>query len=158
MSAELWFRRGVEHGIRGDIDEEIKCYMKALELDPKYAKAWKNLGSAFMVKGDVKKGLKTLRIAVRLDPNDLNTWMDMGRLKYNAKDFRGAIDAFKKGIEINPKLGKSWHWYGLSLHELGFEKEASEALSMAVRLYKDSGDIESAAEVESKLITIEGSQ
>lgn len=156
MSAELWFRRGVEYGIRGELDEEIKCYMKALEIEPKHTKAWKNLGSAFMVKGDIKKGLKTLRIAVQLDPNDLNTWIDMGRLKYNAKDFKGAMDAFKKAIEIKPGLAKSWYWYGLSLSELGLEKEAGEALAMSAKLYKDSGDVESAVEVENKLITISG--
>jgi superkiller protein 3 len=144
----------VENGIRGNIDEEIKCYMKALELDPKYAKAWKNLGSAFMIKGDLKKGLKALNIAAKLDPTDLNTWMDMGRTKYNSRDFRGAVDSFKKVIEIRPGLGKAWHWLGLTLHESGREEEANKALTEAATLYRQSGDYESAAEVESKLATL----
>jgi tetratricopeptide (TPR) repeat protein len=128
--------------------------MKALELDPKYAKAWKNLGSAFMIKGDLKKGLKALSIASQLDPSDLNTWMDMGRTKYNSKDFRGAADSFKKVIEIRPGLGKAWHWLGLTLHESGREEEANKALVEAATLYRQSGDYESAAEVESKLATL----
>jgi tetratricopeptide (TPR) repeat protein len=128
--------------------------MKALELEPKYAKAWKNLGSAFMVRGDLKKGLKALNIATKLDPSDLNTWMDMGRTKYNAKDFRGAVDSFKKVIEIRPGLGKAWHWLGLTLHESGREEEARKALGEAVTLYKQSGDYESAAEVENRLASL----
>ncbi len=128
--------------------------MKALELDPKYAKAWKNLGSAFMIKGDLKKGLKALTIAAKLDPNDFDTWMDMGRTKYNAKDFRGAVESFKKVIEIRPGLGKAWHWLGLTLQETGNRTEASKALNEAIKIYKQSGDYESAAEVESKIATI----
>jgi superkiller protein 3 len=144
----------VENGIRGNVDEEIKCYMKALELDPKYAKAWKNLGSAFMIKGDLKKGLKALTIAAKLDPNDFNTWMDMGRTKYNSKDYGGAIESFKKVIEIRPGLGKAWHWLGLTLNEAGNKEEAGKALTEAARIYKQSGDFESAAEVESKIVTL----
>jgi superkiller protein 3 len=144
----------VESGIRGNVDEEIKCYMKALELDPKYAKAWKNLGSAFMIKGDLKKGLKALTIAAKLDPNDFNTWMDMGRTKYNSKDYRGAIDSFRKVIEIRPALGKAWHWLGLTFQEAGNMEEAGKALNEAARIYKQSGDFESAAEVESKIVTL----
>lgn len=128
--------------------------MKALELDPKYAKAWKNLGSAFMIKGDLKKGLKALTIAAKLDPNDFNTWMDMGRTKYNSKDYRGAIDSFKKVIEIRPALGKAWHWLGLTFQEAGNREEAGKALNEAARIYKQDGDYESAAEVESKIVTL----
>ncbi|WXG46437.1 MAG: tetratricopeptide repeat protein [Candidatus Atabeyarchaeum deiterrae] len=156
MAAKDWYTRGVEHGIKGNIDEEIKCYLKALEIDPKFAKAWKNLGSAFMVKGDLNRGLRALKVAVRLDPNDLNLWMDMGRLKFNSRDYRGAIDSFKKVIEVHPRLAKAWHWLGLSFHELNLEEEAKEALTLAAELYKKSGDIESATEVESKLLTSEG--
>lgn len=144
----------MESGIRGNLDEEIRCYMKALELDPKYAKAWKNLGSAFMIKGDLKKGLKALTIAAKLDPSDFDTWMDMGRTKYNARDYRGAIESFKKVIEIRPGLGKAWHWLGLTFHEAGNREEAGKALNEADRIYRQSGDYESAAEVESKIVTL----
>jgi tetratricopeptide (TPR) repeat protein len=80
--------------------------------------------------------------------------MDMGRTKYNAKDFRGAIESFKKVIEIRPGLGKAWHWLGLTLHETGNRTEASKALNEAIKIYKQSGDYESASEVESKVATI----
>ncbi|MFQ5862912.1 MAG: tetratricopeptide repeat protein, partial [Candidatus Brocadiales bacterium] len=44
QNATEWLNKGVALGQLGRDQEAIKCYDKALEIDPKYAKAWYNKG------------------------------------------------------------------------------------------------------------------
>jgi tetratricopeptide (TPR) repeat protein len=48
-------------------DEAIKCYDKALEIDPKYANAWNNKGIFFNNLGRKDEALKAYEKALEID-------------------------------------------------------------------------------------------
>ncbi len=50
------------------MDEAIACYKKAIELDPKLAKAHYNLGDALSGKGQVDEAIACYKKAIELDP------------------------------------------------------------------------------------------
>jgi len=39
-----WFNKGVSLSALGKQEESIKCYEKAIEINPNLAEAWKNKG------------------------------------------------------------------------------------------------------------------
>lgn len=53
---------------KGQVDEAIVSFRKAIELDLKYAGAHANLGGALMTKGDLDGGIASFRKAIELDP------------------------------------------------------------------------------------------
>ncbi|HBK78813.1 MAG TPA: hypothetical protein DDZ83_03865 [Nitrospinae bacterium] len=52
---------------KGEIDEAIGAFHRALEIDPKYAEAYNSLGAALSDKGELKKALKSFRRALEID-------------------------------------------------------------------------------------------
>ena len=46
-----WYNAGVGHQNSGGYKEAIRCYDRALELDPEYASAWYNKGTALAYAG-----------------------------------------------------------------------------------------------------------
>ncbi len=52
---------------------------RAVELDPKSARAHEKLGMALVANGDSANGMRELQLAVGLDPNDPKTHFELGR-------------------------------------------------------------------------------
>ena len=55
-----------EHG------KAIKCYDKALEIDPKYALAWYNKGTTFAKLGNYKEAIEYFDKVLAIDPKNVN--------------------------------------------------------------------------------------
>ena len=53
---------------KGQLDEAIACYRKAIELDPKLAVAHNNLGFALLGKGQTDLAIASYRKAIEIDP------------------------------------------------------------------------------------------
>ena len=53
---------------KGQVDEAIACYKKAIELDPKFAMAHDNLGTALKDKGQLDEAIACYKKAIELDP------------------------------------------------------------------------------------------
>ncbi len=53
---------------KGQVDEAIACYQKAIELDPKYAMAHTNLGFALTRKGQVDEAIACYQKAIDTRP------------------------------------------------------------------------------------------
>ena len=91
-----WIRQGEAAFEAGNTAEALRCFERALELDPFHAKAHSNLGVIYWQQGQIEKALNTLTRALELDPDDqdviLNSSMVfeiMGRVD-DARDILGA--------------------------------------------------------------------
>jgi len=56
--------------MRGEVDEGIRSYERAIGCGPEYANAYRNLGAALARKGELRRALEVLRKAKRLAPGD----------------------------------------------------------------------------------------
>ena len=63
---------------KGQLDEAIASYRKAIELDPKLAMAHTDLGNALLDKGQTDQAIASYRRAIELDPKDANAYGGLG--------------------------------------------------------------------------------
>ena len=54
----IWKNRGNDFFNKGQFEEAIKCYFKAIELNPEYIDAWNNLGFTYLKMGKIEEADK----------------------------------------------------------------------------------------------------
>ena len=88
---------------KGQVDEAIACYKKAIELDPKYAAAHNNLGAMLCDKKRDYEGRRLLPArpsnSTRRTPRPHN----LGIALAGKGQLDEAIACFRKAIELDPK-------------------------------------------------------
>ena len=100
-----WIKKGDDLVNSGKHKEAIKCYDKAIEMDPKNARAWYN-------KGEVLSSTTSAR-----------------GLFINNQDRYDAIDCFKKVIELDPRnAAKAWVNIAKVLAGLNIKKNSNDII------------------------------
>src|SRR5262249_29245408 len=79
------------------------CYLKAAQIDPKYAEAFANWGNARRMRGDAKGAIPPLQEATRLDPKSTRAHDLLGLAYLSTGDFERAFAAFKEAFRLDPK-------------------------------------------------------
>lgn len=87
-----------------DAKEGIKHYLKALELDPNYAKAHNHIGFCYAWMGDHAQAEQHFKKYVELDET-ANSYDSLACGYMFAGRYDEAIDALTRGMEIDPNLG-----------------------------------------------------
>lgn len=59
-------------------DKAIKCYNRAIEIDPNYIKPWNNMGVAYINKKEYDKAIECYKKALEIDPNDIGALRNIG--------------------------------------------------------------------------------
>jgi serine/threonine protein kinase len=130
----------------------MEKYLRAMEVDPQYARAYANLGYAFNRLGQFDKGIEYLSEAIKLasdDPGLLHRSYDnRGFARSNLKDYDGAIADFTKSIEYNSNNPRVYYHRGESHAQAGNYGEAYDDVQVALQL---DPDLESALRLRSRL-------
>ena len=90
------------------IDRAIAIYSRAIELNPKNAKAYSDRGVAYGEKGKYELAIKDFNMSIQINPNDADVYYNRGV----AYDMKSHVDyAFKnytKAIQLYPNLAKAY--------------------------------------------------
>ena len=124
-----------------DLEDAIKMYEKAVELDPEFAAAWAALSMAqvFLYWGfDRFDALPSARAASdqasRLDPDLPESHLARGYLYlYVSRDYAKALEHFEKAQALRPSDAETAFSIGLVLRRQGRWDEALESLGKAVK-------------------------
>src|SRR5579864_7998082 len=93
-------QRGIELADRGWLDEAIKEFKKAIELDPESAHAHDNLATVYAEKKLYREALREYMAALELEPDSATAHYNLACfLATHAKDM--AIDQYKDAIELD---------------------------------------------------------
>lgn len=100
QKAQKLLREGSEKVARGQHDEAIKVFSKAIKLMPDYAVAYSYRGSAKFDLGDLDGAHDDYTKAIEIDPTYAEPYDFRGRIKQLWYDEAGACEDFKKAFAL----------------------------------------------------------
>ena len=115
-------------GHKGQWEEAIACYQKAIELDPKLAKAHYNLGLALADKGQLDEAIASYKKALAIDPKHAMAHYDLGIALVRTAQVDEAIVWYKKAIALDPKYAEAHCNLGQAFRTQGRFAEALAAV------------------------------
>lgn len=125
--------RGIELADRGWLDEAIKEFKKAIELDPNSAHAHDNLATVYAEKKRYREALEEYLTALRLEPDSATAHYNLAAfLSAHAMDF--AVSEYKEAIDLEPDYPDAHLNLGLTWADLGQFQDATRELRTAVEL------------------------
>src|SRR5919197_1444865 len=128
--------RGIELADRGWLDEAIKEFKKAIELDPRSAHAHDNLATVYSEKKLYREALQEYLTALGLEPDSATAHYNLACfLATHGADM--AIAEYKVAISLDPKDPFPRHEMAALLMDEGDYRGAIAQLKEVVRLEPD---------------------
>ena len=137
----------IKERTKGDIEESIPNFEKALELDPDYAPAHAALGLAWhlLVRSGQTYGTLTLEEsnsrslphverALALDPQNADALGTMGLIQGKLGNVEESLDYFERALTINPSQTDIRNWYSSGLGDVGRHDDAFAEMQQAFEL------------------------
>jgi protein O-GlcNAc transferase len=108
---------------KGQLDDAITYYQKALQLNPNHAVAFYNLASAYHKKGQSEKAIIYYRKVLQLDQNAF-AHNNLGTILQEKVELTEAITCYKNALKLNPDYDNAYTNLGSALLEMGQLDEA----------------------------------
>ena len=102
--AKFYFKRGVTSFEKGQYDQAISDFTKAIEIDPGYAKARNNRGIAYLGKGQYDQAASDFTKAIEIDPRYAGAYYNRGRVYYLKKEYDKSWNDINKVQELGSKI------------------------------------------------------
>ena len=122
-----------------DFEEGVRNYLKAIEIEPNYARAYWGLGNAYesrYFKEKKKTDLELMKTyymkAYQIDPDLAEANVGLGWLYFNLADNDKAYQYFKKAYEMDPENATINFDIGSFLRSIGLYHRAKHFYSRAI--------------------------
>src|SRR5208282_4294898 len=119
---------------KGQADEAIEKFQKALEINPNYAEAHTNLGNACLRNGQLSEAIEQYEMAVKINPKFAQAHSNLGAVFAQKGELDEAIAQYHEALEINPNLAEAYTNLGNALFRNGRLSEAIDQYKMAVKI------------------------
>jgi tetratricopeptide (TPR) repeat protein len=107
--AQSYFNRGKANIAKGQYDQAISDYTKAIELNPNSAEAYRLRGDAYLFfKGQLDLAISDYNKVLEIRPKDSGTYLNLGVAYGNKGQYDLAISDFNKALEINPSYAEAY--------------------------------------------------
>jgi tetratricopeptide (TPR) repeat protein len=123
---------------KGQVDEALEQFKKALEIYPNYLEARYNLGNALLQKGQLGEAIAQYDKALEINPDSAETRHNLGNALLQEGRLDEAIAQYDKALEINPKYAEIRYNLGNALLQKGQLDEAIAQYNKAVEISPDS--------------------
>ena len=105
-NAAIRYFKGVGYGFKGQNDQAIADFTKAIEINPRFAYAYYNRGNAYGEKGQHDKAISDYNKAIEINPRYAEAHSNRG-VAYDAKgNMKKACSDWKRACE----LGECGNW------------------------------------------------
>ncbi|MEG3933551.1 tetratricopeptide repeat protein [Microcoleus sp. T3_B1] len=133
-SADAEFRLGVDLQQQADFGGAIKCYERAIAIDPNYAAAHSNLGVVKQQSGRLTEAIAHYRQALAIDGNLAETASNLGSALAEAGETAEAIAEYERALSLNPNCAEALINLGLLREEQGDVAEAISCYEQAIQV------------------------
>jgi tetratricopeptide (TPR) repeat protein len=111
-SAESHLNLGLARYEKGELAEAIVEYNAAIEINPRFTKAYNARGLARERIGDQDRAIEDYTQAIKIDPNYAVAYSNRGLARAGKGDHDGAVADFNKAIEVNPRSAYAYYVRG----------------------------------------------
>ena len=127
-----WNDKGLSLRTLKRYDEAIRCYEKALEIDPRFVFAWTNKVNVLIALDRYEDALACCSKALEIDPRDAVGWTNKGIVLNSLSRREDALACYSKAVEIDPRNAFAWTNKGMVLYTLGRHEAAIACCSKAL--------------------------
>ncbi|MBM3320522.1 MAG: tetratricopeptide repeat protein [Candidatus Eisenbacteria bacterium] len=128
---------GKAYAAKGEYEEAIRWFRRALAVDRSHADAEWCLGLALFLKGDRAEAEASLRSFLSLDPKTPDAYDLLGLILGQEGRIREAIDVLERGVSVDSTHVEFWRKLAVLYERENRLEEAIRAASRAVRLHPD---------------------
>ncbi|HVV71040.1 MAG TPA: tetratricopeptide repeat protein, partial [Verrucomicrobiae bacterium] len=121
----------------GNLDAAIGDFHKALQINPRYAKAHYNLGVALERTGQTGKAIEEYQAALQIMPNMPGAHNNLGNALFAAGDANGAVGHYLLAIQYKPDFAEAHNNLGNVLLLAGRFGEAIDHYQKALDINPD---------------------
>jgi len=119
---------------KGQIDEAIEQYKRALQSNPAYSVSYNNLGIALAQKGQLDEAIEQYQKALEINPAFYECYNNFGIALARKGQVDEAIERYNKALEINPGYFECYNNLGNALAQKGKVDEAVEQFQKALEI------------------------
>lgn len=126
------------------LQQAVKLFNEAVELDPGFHQAWSNLAVAYLnlpdydrsfdVNESFELGLEAAEKALKIWPQSTEALIIAANYREFHCDFLRAANLYEQAIAYNPNDPTAHHWYAILLGAVGRTTQALEHIQEAHRL------------------------
>jgi tetratricopeptide (TPR) repeat protein len=88
---------------KGEYEEALENFKKAVELNPRYSRAYYDMGLTMEEMNRIKDSIVAYKEAIKVSPDYLDAHYSLGLALLKNKENRRALKAFEKVVEIAPE-------------------------------------------------------
>jgi tetratricopeptide (TPR) repeat protein len=125
---------------RGQVEEAMAHFRKALEIKPDYTGAHYNLGKALAGRGQFDEAIAHYRKALEIEPDYVEAHYNLGNALANRGQVEEAIAQYRKALEIKPDYAEAHSNLGVALAGRGKFEEAIARYRQALEIKPDDAD------------------
>ncbi|MBC7229204.1 MAG: tetratricopeptide repeat protein [Actinobacteria bacterium] len=116
------------HDSRGEWEQSIPMYRRAVELYPEFVVAQYNLGIALGKAGRHHEALEALSRAIKLKPDFAAAYCARGDILASAGEHEAAVKDYSLALELYPDYAQAYYKRALAWMERGGVEEAIQDL------------------------------
>lgn len=129
-----WICIGNLFSFKKEPEEAIKCFTKAIEINPKCAYAYTLQGHEYLATDAFENALNSFRHSLLMDKRHYNAFYGIGMVYLKLGDLRKAEFHFRKASEINPVNVILICCIGMVLEKLDKREESLKQYEFATKL------------------------
>ncbi len=136
--ASAHYNLGLLYQQRGEHDNAIGSFQKAIEIDVNETDAHYQLGRIARWQNRLSEAIKHFEQVIAQDAaySQYEIWRETALVYYSAKQYPDALEMFDKYLEHRSSDAQGLYWRGMTLHSLGRTAEAIEEMSACIESVK----------------------
>jgi len=128
---------GAAHVVRGEMEEAMAEYKRALEMRPNYAAAHNNLGLLLGDLGAHQEALEHFKSALEQEPDRADMLNNTGNAYVNLNQWENATRHYQRAIVLKRDYAEAYNNLATALFELGNQQGAIEYFRYALSINPD---------------------
>ncbi|TFH54306.1 MAG: tetratricopeptide repeat protein [Methanothrix sp.] len=132
--AIYWFLKGNQFKSNASDKEALKCYNKAVQLDPTFVLAFNKKALVLENLSRYKEAIDALDQAIAIDSNWSPLWHNKGVALYELNRYEEAVHAYDRAAELDPDAADTLNLKGNALHSLGRFEEALQSYNESIEI------------------------